>query len=197
MLSGRHFAGGTSMEVKGTAIVATLDHVRAKYGDEGHRKVLEAISPAARQMIRGVVLPSTWYPIGPALLEPTQAVCDLFHDGDLAGAWQVGRASAESALTGIYKALLVFVSPKTVVERGPGILTNYYRPLKISVQQIGPSKYGLRMASMDEPSPLFDRRVAGWAERALEMAGARNIAVEIVSSAAKGAPVTEIHFVWC
>jgi hypothetical protein len=183
------------MEVKGTAIVATLDYVRARHGDDGYRRVLEAVTPAARQMIKGVVLPSTWYPIGPALFEPTQAVCDLFHGGDPRGAWEVGRASAESALTGIYKALLVFVSPRTVVERGPGILSNYYRPLKIEVKQIDTSKFRLEMA-LDEPSPVFDRRVAGWAERALEMAGAKDLAVDIVRSAASGAPHTEIHFVW-
>lgn len=184
------------MEVKGTAIVATLDYVRSAHGEDGLRKVLDAVTPESRQMIQGMVLPSTWYPIEPALLQPTQAVCRLFHGGDLSGAWQVGRASADSALKGIYKALLVFVSPKTVVERGPGILANYYRPLRIDIKQIATSQYSLHMGSMDEPSPLFDRRVAGWAERALEMAGAKDIAVDIVRSASQGATHTEIHFVW-
>ncbi len=184
------------MEVKGTAIEATIEHVRGTYGEEGLSRLLASVSAPSRRILEKMILPSTWYPIGPGLFEPTRAVCDLFHGGDLAGAWHVGRASADSALKGIYKALLVLVSPTTVVERGPGILATYYRPLQTKVTKLGEGRYSLQLAGVDEPSPVFDRRIAGWAERALEMAGAKELRVDIVSSAADGAPVSEIHFVW-
>jgi hypothetical protein len=188
--------GGEAMEVKGTAIDATLGHVRAAHGEDGLKRLLAKVSPTSRKLLEAVIMPASWYPIGPGLFEPTQAVCDLFHGGDLEGAWQVGRASADSALTGIYKALVMLVAPRVVVERGPTILATYYRPLKVLVTKLGENNYSLKLSGVDEPSPIFDRRIAGWAQRALEMASAKNIEIDIATSVSAGAPATEIQFRW-
>ncbi len=184
------------MECKGTAVTALVDYVRSTQGEEGVRRLLERLPDDSRALLADKILPSGWYPFVPAFVTPTRVVCELFHGGDVSGAWQVGRYSADSALKGVYKALLVFVSPKTVVERGPGVLAAYYRPLETRVTKLAEGRYGLHLSGMDEPSPIFDRRIAGWTERALEMAGAKDIEIDLVSSASDGAPATEIHFVW-
>jgi hypothetical protein len=184
------------MEAKGTAIAATVEYVRSTHGEDGVRRFLDALPAESRRLLSGIIMPGAWFPVATALEAPTRVACDLFHGGDISAAWTIGRFSADTALKGIYKALLVFVSPTTVVERGPGILTNYYRPLKTAVRQLAPTEYALEMSGMDEPSAVVDRRIAGWTERALEMAGAQGLSVRIVRSAADGAPLTEIRFVW-
>lgn len=184
------------MEVKGTAIAATVDYVREKHGAAALEALLAGVPEESRRILKEKVLPSAWYPIGPAYLTPTRVFCDLFHGGDSAGAWQIGRYSAETALTGIYKALLVFISPRTFVERGPGILTNYYRPMRPEVKLLGPGHYAVFVHDVDEPSPYFDARVGGFIERALEMSGAKELSVKIVAHAARSGDTTELHFVW-
>lgn len=184
------------MEVKGTAVSATVDYVRATHGPEGLAKLLEHLPADSRQLLIDRVLPSVWYPFMAGFVAPTKAVCDLFHGGDPTGAWKVGRFAAESALKGIYKALFLFISPRTVVERGPGILTNYYRPMEARVKQLADTRFAVVMTGMTERSVYFDHRVAGYVERAVEMTNAKELSVQVVASSGQGADRTEIHFVW-
>ncbi len=185
-----------TVEVKGTAVTALVDYVLSTQGAQGLEKLLERLPEESRNLLRGKVLASGWYPFVPAFVTPTRVVCELFHGGDPSGAWQIGRFSADSALKGVYKALLIFISPRTVAERGPGILTSYYRPMDAQVKQIADTRYAVVITGMTERSPYFDHRVAGFIERALEMAGAKELGVEMVATAAQGSKTTEIHFVW-
>jgi hypothetical protein len=62
------------MEVKGTAIIPIRDFVLSKFGSR-YKEWLDSLSPTSQNIMRSP-LSSCWYSLQPALVEPTQRVCE-------------------------------------------------------------------------------------------------------------------------
>lgn len=183
------------MEVKGTAVEIIRRYVQQMFQDKGVQRWLDALPYSSRRIVEGVVLPSTLYPVHEALVVPTQAVCEVFYQGRMDGAWELGRYSADVALNGVYK-FLVRVAPPAMVLQKATVLTNYYRPMKLEIIKKSDNHHTLCISEMDEPSLIIDNRIAGWAQRGLEICGVKNFTVKIVSSAKDVNTRTEIDVRW-
>jgi len=184
------------MEAKGTAVATLAKFVRTRFGDEAHGRWLEGLSPAARAIHGGAVMPSLWYPLGPALVEPTEHACRLFFGGDPKGAWECGRFSAEDGLKGAYKIFLVVGSPAFIIKKASNLMAQLYRPSEIAVVGQDARSVTLNVTRFPEPHVILDNRIGGWMERALEISGCKGVQVQIPRSLAAGDPVTEFIIRW-
>jgi hypothetical protein len=52
------------------------------------------------------------------IVEPTSALCDMFYNKSLLGAWECGKFSAEYRLKGIQKVLAKLGTPQVWVDIG-------------------------------------------------------------------------------
>lgn len=184
------------MEAKGTAVLTVGKFVRARFGEESHSKWLKGLSPAAHTIHGRAIMPSLWYPTGPGLVEPTQHACDLFYGGDLRGAWECGRFSAEEGLKGVYRALLTVGPTAFIIKKASNVLPLYYRPAEIALVAQTSKSITLHMTLFDEPHVVLDHRIGGWMEGFLETSGSRGVEVKIPRSMAKGDPLTEFVIQW-
>jgi len=184
------------MDVKGTAIAAIPGFIVKKFGKKGLDRWLAAINEKARKGYESHILVGNWYPIKEFMLEPTQKMCDLFYQGDVRGAREGGRYSAELALKGIYRIFVKFGSPEFLIRRASNAFTSYYQPSEIEVVSQEDKKAILHIIKFPEASSLVENRIAGWIEGALEISGCKNVKVLITQSLAKGAPYTEIVASW-
>jgi hypothetical protein len=181
------------MEVKGTAVIPIRDYVLSKFSSR-YQEWLDSLSPASQNIMRNP-LSSIWYPLQPSLVEPTQRICDVFHNGNEQGAWQVGRFSAEHALKGIYSMFVKLGSPGFIVSRGSRIISQYYRPCEMKVTENQSGCAVMQIVHFPESNRLIEMRIGGWMEKAIELSGNKPT-TNITRSMAGGDSVTEYHTVW-
>jgi hypothetical protein len=181
------------MEVKGTAIIPMRDYVLKNFNSR-YQEWLDALSSMAKNIINNP-LSSGWYPLQPALVEPTQRICTFFHNGNEQGAWQLGRFSADHGLKGIYSVFVKLGSPGFVVSRGSRIISQYYRPSELKLVESKSDRAVVQIVQFPEPSRLIELRIGGWMERAIEVSG-NHPTVNITRSMARGDSITEYEVKW-
>lgn len=184
------------MEVNGAAVLSLPLFVKTRFGEEGFQRWLDALSGQAREVFSTPIFQSSWYPMKEILVEPTRSICELFYHGDLKGAWDCGRHSADHGLRGIYKVFVRLSSPEFLINKASVILPTYYRPSRMLVIE---NKKGLaivRVLDFPEMDTVIELRMAGWMERALEISGCKNVRMTIACSLTEGAPYTEFHGSW-
>ncbi len=184
------------VEIKGMSIIPTAEFVRQRYGDDGYRRWLDALTPQTREVIAVGVLPTTWYSLDEMFVKPTVKICELFFGGDSRGAWELGRFSADFALSGIYKIFVKIGSPSWMVKKATRILPSYYRPARGELIDSSSTMARFRIYDLIERTGVAELRIAGYLERGLEISGARNCNVKVLKSQSLGDVFPEIEMSW-
>jgi hypothetical protein len=183
------------MEIKGSAVKSIPDFIKKNHPEKYHAW-LEALPETSKKFFKEGIMPSNWYPLRDAAEVPTELLGKMLFDSAGQGAWQCGRYSAETSLTGIYKFFIKAASPFFIVDKAGKIFTTFYQPSMMEVVQKGPDYVVLHITRFDEPSDLIEHRIAGWIERAMEIHGFGYVLVEITKSLAHGDELTEFHVSW-
>jgi len=184
------------MEVKGTAIVTLPLFIKERFGERGFNQWINALTPEARKVYQGPVLTSVWYPLKEVLIEPLRKMCDLFFAGDLKGAREAGRFSADYSLKGIYKIFVKLGSPEFMVRRASNILPMYYTPSEMKVVESRKGQGILQITHFPEMDQALEIRILGWMERAIEISRGKQPHIKITRSLAAGDSVTEFQANW-
>lgn len=157
------------MEIKGTAVKATPDFVREKFGSR-YSEWVKSLPEKSRKIIEEPIYATTWYSLTDSVIIPTQKVGDLFFSGNhVKAANEIGRYSADEALKGIYKIFVRVSSPHFVLSRATNIFSTYYRPADIRVIESAEKKAVLQLSKFSNIDKLIMNRIAGWIEKTLEI----------------------------
>jgi hypothetical protein len=183
------------MEIKGSAVKSIPDYLK-KYHPEKYATWLDSLPEKSRKIFLEPVLPSNWYSMHDAAIIPTEALGQILFSDSVKGAWQCGRFSAETALTGIYKFFIKAASPFFIIDRASRILSTYYQPSNLLVVEKGDDYVILHITQFEEPSKLIEGRIGGWIERAMEIHGVGFVDVSIEKSLTKGDTYTEFLVKW-
>lgn len=183
------------MEIKGSAVKSIPDYIQRFHPDK-YSEWLASLPEESKKIFIGVILPSQWYALKQAAIIPTEALGRIIFNDPEQGAWQCGRYSAETALTGIYKFFIKAASPFFIIDRASRIFTTFYQPSNMEVVEKGGNYVKLHITRFEEPSALIEARIAGWIEKAMEIHGVVNVDVNIGRSLSKGDPLTEISVKW-
>ena len=183
------------MEVKGIAIRSTQLFVRQRFPDR-LEEWLDALPASSRQIVAGRIAPSGWYPFQEGFVLPTQKICDLFFGGEPAGAWEIGRFSAEFALWGLLRLFVRFGSPSFLVHGASRLFCSYYRPSQMVAGEISDGRAVAQIVEFPEPNRLIEQRIGGWIERAFEIHGCKVVTVRLTRSMAAGDSLTEVVAEW-
>lgn len=94
----------------------------------------------------------------------------MFFNGNYENAaHEIGRYSAEVALTGVYKIFVRVSSPQFVLSRASSIFATYYQPADIKVIESAEKKAVLQFSKFHPDDKLIMNRIAGWIEKTLEI----------------------------
>ncbi len=184
------------METKGSAIASIPEFVKNRFGEDGFRSWLRSLPGQAHDVYSFPINLNVWYPLIPFMSVPTRVICDLFFKGDISGASEAGRFSADFALHGIYRLFVKIGSVDSLIKRASVILPTYYRPSAIEVVENRKNRVVLRIVRFDELDAIIERRITGWMQRAVEIAGGKSAETLITSSLTQGANYTEIVITW-
>jgi uncharacterized protein (TIGR02265 family) len=182
--------------VKGTLLLARMKYLRAR-GDEDAERVLRRMTVADQQALRGMLLPSTWYPAGLLLrLELTTAA--LLARGDRRQLFiDLGRFSADTNLgpTGVQRAYLRDGDPHYLLRNVPRMYSAQHSDGTRSCEETGPKSATVRTEG-GETSADDCLTTVGWLKRAIELSGGRIVTVEETRCRARGATSCEYVCRW-
>jgi hypothetical protein len=183
------------MEIKGSAVKSIPEYLK-KFHPEKYGQWIDSLPEKSKKIFTETVMSSNWYSLQDAAILPTEALGQILFSDAEKGAWQCGRFSAESALTGIYKFFIKAASPFFIIERAGRIFSTYYQPSKMEVVEKGDSYVVLHITQFEEPSKLVEARIGGWIERAMEIHGIAWVKVTIEKSLTRHDAFTEILVKW-
>lgn len=182
--------------VKGTLVIARMKYLRAQ-GDEAAERVLRRLTQADQAVLRGMLLPSSWYPADLLLrLEMTTAA--LLSHGDRRSLFlAMGHFSADTNLgpTGVQRPYLREDDPHFLLRNVPRMYASQHSAGTRTYEQIGP-RCGIVRSIGEEPNAEDCLTTLGWLKRAVEMSGGRAVAVEETKCCARGADCCEFVCTW-
>lgn len=184
------------MKVKGSAVQTIPLFVKAKFGEDGYNNWIASLPEPSKKLFTSHLLASDWYPLNETLVQPTLKVCEVFYNGKLSGAEELGQYNAEHALKGIYKLFIKLGSVDFIVGKAGSIMSTFYENSLMSVVDKKDHQLVLRIAKFDQPHEIVELRIKGWIMKALQLSGAKNVAIAIPRSMTKGAPETDFVITW-
>lgn len=183
------------VKVKGTALNSTLRYVADHFGPDAVEAVTAGLPAGERDAIRNGVLVSQWYRFGAMaeIMRETRRLHgaktpDLYRD--------MGRASADYALTTIYKIFFKVGSPQFIITRAASVYGNYYSAGSATVIDSGRGYATLALRDFPEPSEEYCHRVWGWVLRMLELSGASQVVCKHDVCVLKGDKECRIDGTW-
>lgn len=186
--------------IKGNALQGIKLYVQEKHGAAGLEKWLSALPPTEQTILRGLVLPASWYPVG-IWHRCLDSYVNAFGRGDPEAFRPVAEFIAANDLTKIFKLLLTLASPAMIVRRAGMLWERYYDVGTLSATELGPTEYLLHLkcnTQQDEGANLIicSVGVPAWLMRAATIAGARNIVGQHQACRFRGAAACEINMRW-
>lgn len=185
------------MEIKGTAVIAIREYVKKEYARD-FEKWMDSLSDKSKEIFTNVIDSTNWYPIEEGAKEPTEAIANMFFNGDIVrGSKNAGRFSADVALSGIYKIFVKATNPTYIIKRASRVFATYYRPCEMQVVDESLKHVVIEISKLSERYIAIENRIVGWCERALEISGSKFVVIitkEIRED--KNGKIVEIDLRW-
>lgn len=182
-------------DVRGSAVDATARFVAAKLGAPRVAEVYRQMTPEHREMLEAGVRGQSWYPLD--LMLDLMRTAHAVHGGDAAQLYRdMGRASADEALTTIYRIFFKVGSPQFVVSKAASIFRTYYDGGHLRATVAEPGRAVLELHGFPQPARELCARVTGWIERTVELAGATRLTVTHDACVSLGAAACRFEARW-
>ena len=183
--------------VKGTLIAARLRFLKAR-GQEMFERVVTRMSAEDQSMLRGMVLPSSWYSADLLQrLEMTAAA--IVSRGDQQALFlEMGRYAAQANLgaTGVQRAYVRSDDPHFILSNVPRMYGTQHTDGTRTYEKAAANASVIRSFEIGSPRAEDCLTTLGWLTGAIECSGGREVAVEEKLCRAKGAPHCEFHCRW-
>lgn len=191
-----------SGNTKGSLLVHLRAHVLERAGAAAWEAIVLAARPADRELLRGVLLTGSWYPVGifnralaahAARLAPGVDVSADIHE--------LGRRISEGDMSTLFKVILKLASPEAVIRRSSWLWTRYFDRGALTVTAEAPRDVRL---SLDAPTGedecagqlVCAHGIAGWVTHALRLAGAPKASAHHTRCRFASARACEFHVRW-
>lgn len=186
-----------SATVKGTLLMARMKYLRAQ-GPERCERVLKHVSTQDQAVLRGVLLPSSWYRAD-VLLRLEMTIAAVLARGDRSELFMdMGRFAAETNLgpKGVQRPYLREGDPQFLLRNVPQMYASQHSVGTRTYEQIGPRSALIRTLEGEEPDAEDCLTAVGWLERAIALSGARDVKVLETTCRARGASCCEYRCAW-
>ncbi len=184
------------LKLKGTGIISQIEFVKDRFGEEGFESWVGAMSLPARELVTSPVFASSWYEGEHAMLEPRNKICEVFYNRDPKGARHLGTFTAERSLKGIYRVFIRIGSPEWTVGRVARIFGTFFNPGDLNPVVSEKGRLVMRLSDFPAKSDVFEEMICGFAEKALELSGCKEVHVERVTSLTRGDPYSDFSGTW-
>jgi hypothetical protein len=179
-------------KTRGTTLIPRIKYVRGKGAWD---EVFPRLEPETRAIVARTVLASSWYPFA-SLADLIRTADKVMGAGDLAIAREMGRYSATANLSTVFRLLIRFTTPTTILAKGAALWSLNHDSGRVEARPDGTNAALYVIHDHGEPDLAFCASLAGWIERCLEMTGAKTVVVNEEACAAREGSVCRFRATW-
>jgi hypothetical protein len=182
-----------SVRIKGQSFVGFLATLRKLYGEPAHARVIAALHPDLGAALRsGEIVPMGWYSLEwyTSLHRAARSVC-----GDRVSR-EVGREAARSDLNSIYRFVLKFMSPETLLNQSAKVFGLFCEGGKCTVAAVRKGSARIRYTECPGACRGMWELVLGTTELMIELCGGKNVKGTAVSGGGDGDSNLVAEFTW-
>ncbi|HCT30416.1 MAG TPA: hypothetical protein DIW31_06720 [Bacteroidales bacterium] len=184
------------MQVKGTSINTTRDFVKEFYPIK-FNDWIRSLPTESRAIYEAPIKVSEWYDIKTAYYIPMDSIADMFYNLNAQKAGEeLGKYSAQVALTGIYKVFLLVATPQYLIKRASKMMETFYIPSEVEIIESSSNSAILKIKKFEGITKVLEYRFAGWTIKALEFCNKKEVSYKITSHISTGQASTNIEFKW-
>jgi len=182
--------------IKGAAIRARLDYVRARHGDGTLARILPRLPDVDRAVLEGTLLPSAWYPF--RILERLDRALVAEVPGDEEEIFdEAGRHVAHQHATSIYRVFFREDDPDRVLRVASCVFSSYYSGLgRAAVVGLGEGSRRIRVEAADATSRGHCRATLAYFREVLVACTARSVRARELRCRCWGDDHCEFDFAW-
>jgi hypothetical protein len=184
-------------KVKGTLLLSRMKYLRAR-GEEACERVLRRMSAADQLLLRGMLLPSSWYDAGLVLRLETTIVA-LLSRGDRRELFlDMGRFTAETNLgpKGVQRPYLRPDDPHYLLRNVPRMYASQHAGGVRTYDPLEARGAVIRTVQGEDANPEDCLTAVGWLKRAIELSGGRLVTVDELSCRGRGHDTCEYVCRW-
>lgn len=181
------------MRIKGTSISSFLSFLEAEYGASRVKSFVATLDSNQKKRCEGLVLASAFYAIEE--LDALAAKARGFFQADAAFFERSGAHNATFGLSGVHQSLLVRPTPLDFLKAAERAWPQFVDAGNVSADVVGEGKVRLKIEGIPG-SEVFCARETGFLKRALELAGAKQLAVNKVRCTRGGDLWCEWQVTW-
>jgi hypothetical protein len=182
-------------QVKGTAIQSSLRYVRERFGAAAVDGILRALPADKGGLLKGSILVSAWYPLETLIEYMKEAERQLGAQAPEL-LYDMGKASCDHGVTGVYKVFFKVGSPEFVTSRSARVFSSYYDTGDLRLLESRDGYSCVEILGLEPSTPQLCARLHGWLHRTLELAGAKNVRSTHSSCVHRGDPVCRFEGTW-
>lgn len=183
--------------VKGTLVIARMKYLQAQ-GSEAAERVLRRLAQADQATLRGMLLPSTWYP-SDVLLRLEMTIAAVLANGDRRALFlDMGQFSADTNLgpNGVQRPYLRENDPHFLLRNVPRMYASQHSDGTRTYEELGPRAAVIRTLDGEQPDAEDCLTAVGWLRRAVELSGGHAVMVEETQCRARGGTCCEYVCKW-
>jgi len=180
-------------KVKGSVLMDQVRMIKANKDKDWN----QYLKPQDWEVINGRILPSLWYPLE-IFQRCGYAVFKLIAGGNLEAVRAYGRIRGKELFGDIYRAVILTQDPEKALERYNAITAQLYNFLNVKGEKVG-DKHMRTTISYDPTDKTYEvhiYQVWGQIEQLIEMAGGKNVKVQLIAREWKGDPSTVFDITW-
>ncbi len=181
--------------VKGSPIKSLLKFLQKELTPEQLAEVYSIAPESAREQLRsGVFLASQTLPVT-LVNQMIERAAAAKGESVETFAKRVGKAGASDAVAGIYRLLVLVLTPPAILKKAGLMWSGLYNRGKLEIMDQTSDTATIRLS--DFPSQVAGcSRITGWIERMAELTGATVVSLDQHQCFAKGAPHCEWKLRW-
>lgn len=182
------------VNIRGAAILPRIRYLQEKFPEQWPQLVA-ALPEATRPTLSGLMLPTVWYPFS-CFLDLNVTADRLAGKNDLTLVKELARHTAEASLNTFFKFFIRFGSPEMVLSKAASMWGLTYDAGRAEAVMTGKNAGAFIVKEFPSPHPVLCMALTGWAERALELTGQKDIVVHEKTCAARGGTECRFEGTW-
>lgn len=180
--------------VKGSAVTSRIRYIREHADEAVYRTIKDQLRPEHRALLDAGVLPHAWVPFE-LFVDLNVAADATLGTGDLSLCREMGRFGATVTLPTLYRIFLRLGSVGFILRKASRLWSVHYDTGTLEVD-MGDHEARLTIRDLDTPHPAHCASVAGWAEGAGSLTGAKMERAQETRCRTRGAAACVIEVAW-
>jgi hypothetical protein len=183
------------VQIKGSAILETINQVKRRAGEEAFQKILALLDEETRNAFKGEIYSSSWYSLD-FFTRFLELEIRVLAGGKEEMVTRGSEAVIEKQLRGIYKAFVKLGSPEFVIKRIAAVHATYFQGVPIDVQLSGNGKALIKYTGFETHHRIMGFAIIGFFRKALEISGAKDVVIYFLTPIEEGRGYAELSISW-